>query len=1246
MSWTYWPAPANTSLQLYLAQVEILDGIRERLAICHGNLGIGATRAPYSTFIWQSGTITDIFDGGDGTIAFYTEDDNGDPIDWLAKFTEWASPPVNDYAPTSFKIAVFPKDDPDATGLGDPSLGLVNFIIDYDSTYVSSPGGPVLDTSFIKINNDGRWTLNGLSLGDYGSGTWGFHILRAGAGAGRGYDWTELYPAYPNDPEYDYGVTSSATTTSITDNRDATSLAFQCPKPWPDKLKNSAGVWRDVCYQIDNSAKWARAQITGYTPNTAGEPTIQFATQADTPAGGYWIVDHGAWWRPQFAMSLEKVTGRTGTFWTPANINNPPWGTTLSSPAACFLPYWTSVYTDQAILSHEPATDTLLSAPKFVETISLEFDLGGLTDFPVFDNYGLTAVDATPFEDHMYCPWLAWSMRGYQIIADSLTGGASWVEAKDYTGLTAIPVLTNATRAKLFAPDNTRTVTISAVTEPNATIAITMPYATPAQQYTVLDCEWTVFDANGDVKKSGSGTVTATELTDDGSGFDDDPTNGDIGLTVVISFGKDLSEDGDPVGGTGRTRLYERRVMYLYPRIKFIPDVKSEEDGGGLAVPPTGSGAGDSEAFYRVIATIAGTPTTYDYYYDVGLGYWVHAATGDGFGIVAGVGYIQMVSNSIEWSQNPAGGSPSTNIADYSLDYGAEVEPTLTSITYFAAVTGGYPGSYVVNGPSTNYAEYNKLGVLTEDGHAFITGESARYVADNFRDPTTGLSDNTDNIADWWDIGYQGRPNVTSESNFPRWEGSTRTGTVTDAGAYTGGGWIADAAQQWELSATPLVSYTGTSTGNTTTVSSDMWDDGDGPFSPASDARFTASSRLENLLPIIEASNDSGVTWEPRPSTVYAGGTFTCPAFSFDTNGKPVRFSEPGYIDAARHGCLAHVWKGKKLVITSPSGQVSPKLDIFASDQRGSFFSRVFYTGDPGFAVVAGCTYAIDVIEPGAVVQRYPGNVEAHNGFVRPEYAVPDDRGEDWHLGRTGVFENNAFNLPTIVTAFGLFRSGDISQSPDYWQQLYKSVDVLRWIKAAPTYSDTADGYRVSGTFSGDVEDPVIADMKALVEAGWDAATNGTGSGPPFAWASIQFHPGDVSIAEMQRSASTLTVAIPTQQLAHQSEMWLKGGIDSIDEPEGPKLADSSITLYFDANGTGMVYRAFGKSNVSAVSNSASDSVVVGGPVPITSGNKPNWPSDPGDQETHFAGCYAIDKTAIIKFDVANGLTYVTPGTV
>jgi hypothetical protein len=128
--------------------------------------------------------------------------------------------------------------------------------------------------------------------------------------------------------------------------------------------------------------------------------------------------------------------------------------------------------------------------------------------------------------------------------------------------------------------------------------------------------------------------------------------------------------------------------------------------------------------------------------------------------------------------------------------------------------TEQFPGEYDSVSRSTNYCEFDKYGELGEGGAAFVTGESARYVADNWEDPTRSLEPG-DGASSWYEGRYQGFPNVAAAgSAFPRWEGGRRSGTASDAGAF----FIEDTTQNWWAGTNPLVTHTGTGTAGSSTT--------------------------------------------------------------------------------------------------------------------------------------------------------------------------------------------------------------------------------------------------------------------------------------------------------------------------------------------------------------------------------------------------------------------------------------------
>lgn len=1089
------PPTAARKLQEYAWLRQFWDAVRERLAIAGGTPE--STRWPPSTHVWDSGTITAIADNGDGTVTFSdaTKDwiDGGGVKRWLVGGgTLYDGLVLPDFAPGQYKLVVFPPDDPNASNLGDPNLGGVFSITDNADTSVTLIDG-------------GRLTLNGQTLSDYVG--FKYQIIRDGTGAvHKGYGFPHRYPPRPNENEVDYGTVTSSTPSTVTDDRDGSSDAWKTPKNWTEAtLKDAHGNWREIILSV--GGRWKRLPVTGIS-GTDGN-TLTVPAQSVAPGGEYWIVDAGSWWRPEFRLRLERRAGRTGNFWAQVN-GGVPWHGSANGPRWSPLSLWYSGYTDEARLTHDPAADVIGAAPYYVEQIQIPADPDPIL-LTVFDVDAVTSADFDPidYSDGMYSPWFYWSPHALQLVLRHLVLSAEWVEPREdgYDGEGSIPAFTRASWQLYHNPDNARTDVITEVNSGAAAIEIDMPIATPQQgAYASLPCCFEVIADDGSTKRAGTGTVTADTLTPTGTVFDET----DEGLGVIIAFDE--------------TRRYERRVKYLYPRTVFIPDVKDEEDGGGLAIPPD---------------------------------------------------------------------------ADY-------------------------PGSYLTNEASNTYAEYSTYGRLEETGPAFVTGEAARYVADNLSDPTMGLENDDDGLAAYYDLAYQGIPAINS--SFPRWEGGRRTGTATGGGTF----YLEDASQQWWVGAGPLVTHAGTATGGGGTTLIDTTKATDGFWTSEGGTRFVGH--------ILEVEAAPG-TWERRPITAMSGTTLTVVnAFSVATSGKRYRICEPGYGDG--RGAILNLWKGRTLLVTR-AGVVN-RVAITHSDDTRVYFAAGTVT------VAAGDTYEIVQWEPGIVVHRRPGHARAVNGWVLPEDAVQDTRGQAWHTGEDGPLEN----CPTLVTNFGLSRRGD-KPLRHLWRELFTGLDALRWIVKDGAWVSRADPEVAENNYRRTVTDASTHATIADAQAGY----NHTDADPD----SDYYNPREKSIGLFPHAESSgrnddidyrFSTAYAYPKVSVPPVM--ASAVDYYADVEMPDYsvieATYPATIYqtFDANGAGVTL-GWIKFDTDGASTSPER---IGDALGGTSLAMPAAPADVGPEypDGPFFFSYkgwraTAPPRAVIRFDVPGGLTYVTPAT-
>jgi hypothetical protein len=948
--------------------------LRERAGAVNNDTGW-----PAGSHTWETGTVTSIsVDPGDPTrlriydtaVAAPGWIDGSAVKRWTDFMGFFDGVDLEDYAPTDYKIVVYKKDETSGgavTELSEPRLHFSYVIWDNGDDYV-------------QVIDDGELTLNdGLELTDFADGTWAYAIIRWG-GAGTtqaGYSWPERHPQPPNDAEVDYGAIDGEegvppTTTTIADTR-VDSDEFNCPKSWAI----DEHLERQVIFQVNGA--WRRADITGNTENT-----LTFGAQSAPPSGNYWIVENGAYWRPAYRLTLEKVYTRSGREWVRAG--NAPWAV---------VGWYGSLVFAESVFSHRPSDDTVAEyGGLFVESITLQMQGAPLVapaaqTFDVFDvtDARTTYLDYNGNADHLFNPYIIRGWRGLQVAAEELA--SNFIEPISYDGRTAIPNFTTATWFKYHTPANTVTTTITTADPGGSSAAtidtITLPQITPqAGLYTSLACTWAVLDED-DVIDSGSGTVTATTLTRDDGEFIEHIHED---MSVVISF--------------DWTRKYPRAFKYLYPRRWFMP---GEDLEGGLATDPTEQ----------------------------------------------------------------------------------------------------FPGEYESQSPSTNYAEFDKYGELDESGAAFVTGESARYVADNWDDPTRSM-DPVDDISSWYEGRYQGFPNVVEVSDFPRWEGGDRSGQISAAGSF----WIEDQNRVWWAGTLPVVTHTGTGTsGSNTTELHDSalykaWptlvSDGMGGFITDMQVRlsnFWQSNGGQRFVKMILEVEVTDGNWERRPITAQDISDDTdpfvtvSPAFSGTTLGRPYQIRE-----CADNGSMAisNTWEGRRLRVTRATG--SGECAITHSDD-----TRLYFAEDAlGFTPAVGDRYEIIQIEPGAVLQR-KATTNAHNGWTLPEDATQDTRGKAWHLGDGGPYEN----LPTVVNAYGRLRKGDY-HTLYLHEQMYAGIDALRWTQHSHLWTSLSENNHRDGSGGGEFSDgpgpPSVwwGDTVDQMQADWATGATNVPTGVPHAY--------------------------------------------------------------------------------------------------------------------------------------------------
>jgi hypothetical protein len=341
-------------------------------------------------------------------------------------------------------------------------------------------------------------------------------------------------------------------------------------------------------------------------------------------------------------------------------------------------------------------------------------------------------------------------------------------------------------------------------------------------------------------------------------------------------------------------------------------------------------------------------------------------------------------------------------------------------------MTEDFPGTYVTNAASTSYAEYTKYGVQEESGGALKNGELVYYLADSFEDPTTSSTDGGDATLRVIDVAFQGLPNDDTVSDFPRWEDSDRAGTCTAGGSF----YLEDNSQTWWCSAS--ASHTHSGTGGAGSNASTLID-----TTKSSNGYWQQANRFVGMILEVELDpvGAAGV-YARSPITAYNSATQTAsvsPAFSSTTFGKSYRIREPG-ADPVSGGIILNLWAQRRLKVTRRSDSSVHYCNITYSDD-----TRVYFTsGALGYTPLAGDAYEIIQIDPGLVVKYDPSSSD------------PLKTQSGW----TGPYAKGT--KPTICTAYGKYRKRDYV-GLHFWDEAYKAIDALRWIKAGFTWSSRAD---------------------------------------------------------------------------------------------------------------------------------------------------------------------------------------------
>lgn len=330
----------------------------------------------------------------------------------------------------------------------------------------------------------------------------------------RGIWFHERLPEKPNDRELWLGIATAGSTTTVTQDRIGAGWVENC----------YAG--KEVMVR-DSTGRLQRLEILSNTRDT-----LTFAAIGSAVTGQFAVVEPGARYYPKHPRwkPFQWYAGKTENY-----------------------------------LTHNP-DDSTGDAP--IPKLAITYQVGevGFCEDDDFDLFDVDLIRETSFcagvnSNRFENPNVPKSFRHLQNTILAICG--SFIEAKDYEGVTAIPPnFVPATLFKCADINWTETTTGSADGDGSgiAITEITLPHAAPIQVYYAL------FDGDALTKW---GTATADSATHlEGGTWDED----DEGLGLVISF--------------GWTRYVVREFRRMFDKTTFEPDLDPEAEEPTPIDPP------------------------------------------------------------------------------------------------------------------------------------------------------------------------------------------------------------------------------------------------------------------------------------------------------------------------------------------------------------------------------------------------------------------------------------------------------------------------------------------------------------------------------------------------------------------------------------------------------------------------------------------------------------------------------------
>ncbi len=362
--------------------------------------------------------------------------------------------------------------------------------------------------------------------------------------------------------------------------------------------------------------------------------------------------------------------------------------------------------------------------------------------------------------------------------------------------------------------------------------------------------------------------------------------------------------------------------------------------------------------------------------------------------------------------------------------------------------TQEYPGYYDTRPSSSRYIAVDEQGFSEENGLTFQNGDAARFVGDNWNDPSTDIQ--VGDAASMWLAEYFNKSAVATPGYNSKLFKTVKFGRITSGDTWGFRDDFANVGRGW-LETTGFVhTGTGVSGGSTTIVKDNTKHDASGNLNG-----FWASMGGQRFVEMVleVETNPSGAPgfYEERPiiAQVIGSNYVTVEAkypFSTTTVGKKYRIREPGY--------LLNPFRDRKVKITKSDDTVVEYPCRWNNDK-----SIWFETAKP-FSFASGWKYEIIDPRPGGVWHR------VSNEWYSPKESgiVPQDiRGRNWRV-------NNYENLPHCYTVPGDDTGGRIRKG-DYinctlLMELYKAINSMVWTREDITWRGDRDGVlNASGSF-------------------------------------------------------------------------------------------------------------------------------------------------------------------------------------